>query len=244
VLLWSWIGWLGLVASGCAHPLDAARSAYVSGDYARAYVLASQKSEGAVEHRQEAYYIAGMAANLLQEEGDAQRHLTAASRPANNEIAGRAAAQLGLIYHRQGRLERAVPHLAAAAPLLHGEDRANAYLQTAVIEQKLGRWSTASANLEQARRLARRRETQQRIAHHARYRAFTVQLGAFTIEANARRAAALAARRSGKLSPAVVIATGDDGGRLYLVQIGQFRDVASAALIRRRFGGDAIVVPK
>ena len=186
---------LFLGASGCAHPLAQARGAYASGNYTRAYSLAQSKASRAAAHRQEAHYIAGMAAHQINDEGNSLRHLTAALRPTGNEIAGRAGAQLGLIYQRQGRLERAVAHLVVAAPLLRGEDRAQAFLQTAVIQQKLGRWSAASANLEQARRLSRDREALDRIARHAQYSAFTVQIGAFAIESNARRSAALAATR-------------------------------------------------
>ena len=243
-VLCSLIALLFLVASGCTHPLDPARGAYGSGDYMRAYALAQSKAARATAYRQEAHYIAGMAAHHLNDEGGSLRHLNAALRPTGNEVAGRAGAQLGLIYQGKGRLERAVAHLVVAAPLLRGEDLAQAFLQTAVIQQKLGRWSAASANLEQARRLARERDTLDRIARHARYSAFAVQIGAFAIESNARRSAALAAGPAGNIAPRVVPATGNDGRRLYLVQIGNFRDHAGAALIRRRFGSDALVVPR
>lgn len=238
-----------ILAAGCAStPLDAASNAYSSGDYGRAYALAQARVAGSPAlQRQEAHYIAGMAAHQLNDGADAVRHLRAATQSDSNEVAGRAAAQLGLIYDGQGRFDRAIVQFRKACPLLRGEDQARAYLQMAVTQQKLGQWSAAAANLEQARRTARRRSTMDRIASHVRYRGFAVQIGAFAIESNARRSAAMVAGRTRSMQlgpPRLVRATGNDGRQLFLVQIGDFRDFQRAALIRRRFGPDAVVVPR
>jgi len=236
------------VLAGCVHPLDSAHKAYASGDYAEAYELADARTQrSSSPYREEAHYIAGLAAHHLRDESDAVRHLASATQGGANEVTGRAGAQLALIYEGQDRLDRAAAQFLAAAPRLRGEDQARTYLQAAVIQQKLGHWSAAATNLDQARGLTRQGATRDRIARHARYSGFAVQIGAFAVESNARRTAAVAATRTKRMrlpSPRIVAATGARGRALHLVQIGSFRDYASAASVRRRLGADAVVVPR
>ncbi len=224
---------------GCATnaSLGDAYDAYEQGEYGDAYRSATQvvrRARG--NERLEAAYVAGLSAQRLKRPTDAQRYLGLAARSRRPKVAGEALASLGLLHHEQGRYDRAARALLESAPLLVGDDRARSYFHAARAQQKLGRWSAAWTNMTMAQSLARDPALLRQIAAEKRHTGWTVQTGAFEVEAHARRELERVNRRAAGLSlgrPRLVRAS--RGGRtLHLVQIGHFSSYATALKGRDR----------
>lgn len=244
--------WLVLVfaviAAGCTTAqLEKVRHAYGQSDYATAYREAErivQRFSG--RPGQEAAYFAGMSAYHLQEPGKALDFLRIAAESHERTIAGRAMAQAGLIHHEKRHYEAAARLLQDAAGRLSGEDRARAGIRAAAAQQKLGRWAQAAANLREARRTSNDPDVHRHVDDHLTYGAYTIQLGAFTVDANARRVAHAATNRAAAIQigpPRMLRAVDANGRRLILVQVGRFNDYAAASSARSRLATAGDIVP-
>ena len=233
---------------GCAaSQLKNVRHSYEQSDYATAFRDAEvivRRSSGRVA--EEAAYMAGMSAYHLQEPTRALEFLDIAARSSDRSIAGRAMAQAGLIHHEKGHYETAVRLFQGAAGRLDGDDRARACLLAAAAQQKLGQWSHAAASLRQARRHSSDPGVHRHVKEHMSYGAYTIQLGAFAVEENARRAARAVSGRAAAIRighPRMVRAVDVGGRRLILVQVGRFNDHAAASSARSRLSTSADIVP-
>ena len=101
-------------------------------------------------------------------------------------------------------------------------------------------------SLRLARRYSRDPAIHRHVAERLRYSGFTLQVGAYEVEANARRAAQQAMGETQKLhlgAPRMVQAVGASGRRLFLVQISRFNDHASAAAVQRRLATATDIAP-
>ncbi len=244
-----WLIFIGATLTvGCAATqLQKVHHAYKQSDYATAYREAEKivrRSSGRVA--EEAAYMAGMSAYHLQESTKALEFLRIASASRDRTVAGRAMAQAGLIHHEKGHHGTAARLLQDAIRRLDGEDRARACLLAAAAQQKLGRWAQAAANLRQARQYSHDQAVHRQVEEHLSYGAYTIQLGAFTVEQNARRAAHAVTDRARATQigmPRMVSAVDSSGRRLILVQVGRFNDHTAARNARSRLATAGDIVP-
>jgi tetratricopeptide (TPR) repeat protein len=245
---------LMLLVFGCAtsQPINMERSqaAYASGDYATAYreaAIVADDVRAPAAQRQESAYLAGVSAYNLDKFHDAQRYFEQAARSSDADLAGDASAMLGLVHARLGRHALAARTLLEAAPKMQGQDRANAYFYAGVAQQRLGMFPESRTSLSLARSASSDPAFRQRASEQMGVTGYTLQVGAFSQEANARRTAETMAEqaRDKQLGvPRVVPATGPDGKSLYLVQIGQFYSWPTAMAARNRIASTAaIIVP-
>ncbi len=231
--------------------LHALRTAYRRGDYDQAYQQAQSLIHAgslAPKYKAEAAYIAGFSAYRLKAWGNAQESLLLATHGPDTALTGDALTMLGLIYLQQGQDRLAVQMLLDATHhLAHPSDRARAYFYAAKTQQRLGQWAQARVSLSLARSNTQDPNLKGRIAHQLGVTGFTLQVGAFTDQANARRAAAkLSTQATGHTlgPPRVLPAIDAHGKQLFLVQVGSFSDNASADRAHRTLGQPAaIVVP-
>jgi SPOR domain len=248
---WVWLLLAAVTAAGCESsnkpPLDRANEAYQKQQYAQSYELSSRLAQGAGPGTYDAAYLAGMSAYRLKRATEAEQYLLKAAQSTDQALVGAASAQLGLIYAEQERYDAATRALLAAAVRLRGQDRANAYLNAGLAQQRLGQWAEAKNSLALARRSSGDAAFQARVDQNLRTTGWTVQVGAFSEQANAQRAAEQIAPRARLLNlgaPRLVPATEPNGRRLTLVHVGYFTTHASADIARRRLGqADALVAP-
>lgn len=245
---------IALLMFGCAtsQPMNMERSqsAYAAGDYATAYreaALVANDTRAPQAHREEAAYLAGVSAYNTDRFYEAQRYFEQAARSRDANLAGDASAMLGLVHARLGRHALAARTLLEAAPKLQGQDRANAYFYAGIAQQRLGLFPESRTSLSLARSSSNDAAFRQRASEQMGVTGYTLQVGAFSKEDNARRTAATMAEqaRDKQLGvPRVVPATGPDGSSLYLVQIGQFYSWPTAMAARNRIESTAaIIVP-
>ncbi len=243
-----------LAIVGCAasparsQRLADANAAYRQGQHQQAYDQAVGLARtGSSAQRDEAAYLAGMSAKQLGRRAEAIRYLSRAARSSDRGLAADALSGLGLTYSEDGRYADAANALLRAADRYTGQDRAEALFYAAVAQQKLGRWAEARDNLVTARAASDNpafiRQADQQLA----VTGYTLQIGAFTDPANARRAAQAAAARALALrlgAPQLVAASDRYRRRLTLVQLGRFATFDSAQRARQAYGDpQAIVVP-
>lgn len=250
------LGFLSMMGMGCtpakqrnaAVDLGPVYQAYQTQDYERAYTLASTAAGQAGDlPAMEAAYMAGMSAYQLGRWHQAEHYLRYPAGYNDVRLAADAKAGLGLVYLQQGKLTQAEATLRDAAGNLSGQDRANAYFYIGLAQQRQGLWHQARTWFTQARALSKDADFVEQCNQQLAYTGYTLQTGAFTQQSNAQREAqklAQQVQQAGLGLPRVVTATGADGKRLYLVQVGQFSTLASAANARARVGvGSAIVTP-
>ena len=258
---------LSLAASfllaGCSTAPTAPRAAYVeefqSGRYAESYESASRIA-GSMRStdRDHAALIAGLSAQALDRNDEAERWLTPLARNSDPALGGKAAAALGLIAQERGRHAQAADLLTTAGRRLPGDEGARALMYAADslrIEKKVAE-SQATYKLAQAKvqtdpalramigdRLsgapiptttARPAGTAGRTSTGG----YTVQIGAFADQRTAQRQAG----RVRASSPARTTQITDRAGnRLYAVRVGRYGTRQEAEQARRSIGGRAIV---
>lgn len=253
---------LGCASSGAqqAASSDSYMLAYQEGRYSEAASLAEiawSRSEGA--DRERAALVIGLSAQALDRRDDAQRWLSPLLTSEDPEIAGRAAAGLGLIEQRRGNHERAVTLLRDASVKLHGDESARASFYAGESYAALGRMRAArieysiaanSATSPELREKIRARsgeigvgagdETPLAIAASGR---FTVQVGAYSSRQNALNAAGEASARAARLGVGQprIVERADLGSVLYVVQVGRFATHLAATEAHRRMGGPGFV---
>ena len=225
-----------------------ATQAYEAGDYERAFTRGrAVVRSGPDEQRVLGAYVAGMAARRLGDDDNALRYLREASSASDDELAADAAATLGILYSERARHADAAHALLRAADRYSGENRARAYFHAGIAQQKLGRWPQARTNLILARASSSDPDFWQQVEDQLDVTGYTIQTGAFRDPDNARRAAddlAPRARSVGLSAPRLIRSTDTRGGRVTLVQIGEFATFASARSYRQRLGADgAVIVP-
>jgi len=237
-----------LVLCGCQSTrLKQVRDAYATSDYAAAYERgASMAQSGASPAALEAAFLAGMAAYQMQDKQNALRYLRMAKQSTNQSMVGKALAQSGIIHYERGQYDLAARQLLYATGRLQGEDKAQAYLMAAKAQQKLGRWSPARESLMQARGYSSDPSVRSHADQRLRLNGYTIQVGAYAVESNARRTAKDLSGRANRLGlgrPRLVPAVEASGRKLVLVQVGQFNDHAAANSARRMLGSRGDVVP-
>ncbi len=221
---------------------------YESGLYRQAYDEAerlSRRSSGA--EQRVARYLAGLSAYRLGKDAEALTLLTPIARSGTAELAGPAAATVGLIHTDRRDYDQAIGYLTMAEAKLDGEERARVLYHIALVEQRQGQWTAAERRLSLAMGMTNDRELKQAIRQRLGAESFTLQFGAYSKPALAHRRAdeirsAVARARLGPVTvnPSVT----DRGQRLYLVQAGRFdSQPAAAAALRRTALDEAIVVP-
>lgn len=262
-----WVGLMGCAAlgAGCAmleKPAPEAgrmartdySDAFSAGRYGDAYVEASEAAEQAApgRKRDEAALIAGLSADRLNQETNAERWLEPLTRSNERDIAGRAGAALGLREQARGRHSRAAELFSEAADRLTGDEAARAEFHAgqscaALGKPELARMKYAAAAAHATDPTFRGRVQREMNALPVgagadRASAFSVQLGAFSRLENAeecvRRHSAAAGREG--LGLPWIDQRADDGRTLYVVRVGRFpaRDQASAA--KRAFPGSTV----
>lgn len=241
---------LALAAIGCASsnplgPVPSAVGPYERGQYEIAYRNATAehaRSEG--DRRDRAALLAGLSAHALGRPDEATIWLTPLLRNNDDDVAGRAAATLGLIALEQARHDRAAGLLAIAGRLLVGDAAARANYFAGEAYDDLGRTDSARVHYRLAGVTATDPALRSAIDARLGVAGYAVQLGAFRDENNARRLAAGAratAALHGLAAPRVIPRRDGLGPTLYLVQVGSFQSERDANEARVLLGRGAVV---
>lgn len=230
---------MGCESSGGGEVYAKAFAAYEGGRYAESYAVADKlvgRSGG--ETRDRARFLAGMSAYQLDRPNDAVRHLIGLTRNKNDEVAGPAAATVGLAYAKQKRHTSAIVQFQNAVKRLVGEDQAQAYYHLALSEKAVGRTASASTHLSLAYSKAKSAKLKDVSRGKISTVGYTLQLGAFLSNAKAKtlvKNMSYGARRAGLGEPRVV--TLREGGKtMYLVQVGRFSTNDSALRAKEKLG--------
>lgn len=222
-----------------------ATAAYERGAYTTALSEAEEeyrKSSGA--RKEAAALTAGLSAQALGKDAEAERWLTPLLSSSDRQIRARASAAVGLIRADAGDHERAITLLTDAARVLQGDSGARAEFYAAESYAHLGRVDAARAHYRLAKAKAVDPDLRRLIDERLASGGYTVQLGAFTSEANARRMANDAAARcasAGVGSPQVVARTRPGAATLYTVRVGRFASKEEAKRAQVRLGLPGIV---
>lgn len=224
---------------------DEAVALYRRGQYAQAFAAATARAktaEGAEKERLS--LVAGLSAQAQDRNTEAAYWLKPLTASKDDEIAGRAAAGLGLIQAEEGRHAEAATSLSAAAAKLDGDDAAKAQFYLGESYAAMGK-TVESTNAYRAASQSSdsrlRRLAQERLS----LRAFAIQIGAYRDAAKARSAAssgAARARAAGLAPPRVVPRSLPDGRSVYSVQVGSYREMSRAQADKARLGGDAVII--
>jgi len=249
---WLWLAvMLVPLLVGCGGPTrtDTQRNAaasYEQGQYERALRQAEIEARRASGlRRDEAYYLAGLSAYRLGRGEQAIDHLARATRSRDDTLAAEAHATLGLIHAGRRNDTTARRHLQAAVDDLRGPDRAQVHYQLGRIDQRAGRWASARSHLSIALSLSDDAHFRRVIRQHMAAEGFTLQFGAYSDRARARRQAADLRRTAQRLRtayPEVVPSVTESGRTLYLVQMGRFTTEAQARRAAERSGEDDVFV--
>ncbi len=242
-----------LLVGGCAGSPTPDRfagmyQAYERGAYDQAYDEAVRLERAATGYqRDQAVYMAGLAAQRLGRRQDALFYLQEAARSDDRKLAGDATASLGLLYAEMGQYALSARMLLDAAQMLEGQDRANAFFYAAISQQKLGRQAQARTNLWLAHGASRDSDFRRRVLDQLTVTGYTLQVGAFHNRENAQRAAEQLAQRTTEFrlsAPRLIDGTDSSGQRTTFVQVGNFSTFESARRARERLGvTGAIIVP-
>jgi tetratricopeptide (TPR) repeat protein len=242
-----------LALTGCATSpqkmLASGESAYQRGDYYTAYTQARQAyaQTGSGPVAQESAYLAGVCAHRLPDYDAAQRYLWFAAHSDDRDLAGRAYAELGLVYMQLGLSDSAVTALDHAATLLKGQNQASAYFNEGLCLQRLGLWPQARQKFNVACRASRDPGFIALAGGWSTAVGYSLQLGAYSNLTNARnirQQLAPASTRLGLGAPQVLASADPQYGSLYLVRVGVFSNYDLARLYRARLGRPtAAIVP-
>lgn len=232
---------------------------YARGEYSDAYegaVAAAGSLSG--PKRDEAALIAGLSSHALNRNAEAVRWLAPLENRNDSQLAGKAAATMGLIAQERGEHETAARLLSKAAARLDGDEAARAAMYAGDSFRQMGQTQQADESYQNARRLVvsdadLRVMIGDRIAGKAatprpsttaaakgatpRNTMLTVQLGAFSsLETAQKEAQKVASRANVRIVPIL-----SGGKRLYAVRVGQFSNRDAAETIRKQLGGKAVV---
>ncbi|MBL9001898.1 MAG: SPOR domain-containing protein [Phycisphaerae bacterium] len=245
---------------GCSSSQDT-KSDYVkdfeNGRYAAAYESASKQATlGSGPRKDQAALIAGLSAQALNRDSDAEKYLGMVKDNADPKIAGQAGAALGLLASEQGRYAEAADYLAKAGRKLEGDDAARAFMYSGDAYKSLGQTTEARGmwSLAQTKVL---KDAGLRVMIGDRLAAasnpppttkppavggpaqFTVQVGAFSSYTNAQKQLS---RFRAYGEPRVVETTDKSGKQLFAVRVGRFATRPEAERVKNTIGAEARVM--
>jgi len=243
---------IGMMLVGCESAktaLDQSREYYNAGQYQEAYDtsrgIADNPSRPTPE-REQGGYMAGISAVKLRRLDDARPYLEIAAGSKDKSLAGDAEAQLGLLYALNEKWDLSSQHLLTAANMLEGQEKANAYFHAGIAEQRAGRWPQARTDFSLAKSLSVDEGFRAKVDEQLRMTGYALQIGAFTQEDNARKAADRVAAMPGTAKygkPRVVPAKDPEtGGMLFLVQLGQFGSFPTAEAAREDLDMKSVLI--
>lgn len=230
------------------HRLQEAQQAFDQQEYAKTKRIAANV---ALAHdpnlAAQGQYLAGVSSRRLGNDSAALSYLKEAAQSNNRALAGDAWAELGFVYNKQNQFKRAADAFSKAAQHLTGQDRANAYFQAGIAQQKLGYWPSARSSLTLARGYNHDPKIQTQIENYLNTVGFTLQVGAYRSPENAQNRMRIVASQTQNLRvglPQLSSTASIQGGAYYRVHIGRFTDYASAARARTMLNyRDALIVP-
>jgi tetratricopeptide (TPR) repeat protein len=242
-----------LLAVGCAaneQGLKQSQNAYDKGDYAAAYIHSKTIADDSAQptaQRQQAAYFAGLSALKLNKVNDAAEYFGQAAESTEPSLSADASAQLGGVYAFQGNFNLAASEFLKASEKMTGEDKARALFYAGVAQQKMGRLPQAATNLRLAQSTTTDPTFKKTIGEQMLVTGFTIQTGAFSDEATAKKEAAIVGAKGTPLKHTTRVVPATDpksGKKLYLVQVGNFisQPTAMQALESMKLN-NALVVP-
>jgi len=223
-----------------------AQDAYRRGDHGVALAEAQALSDGWSPLREEAAYVAGKAARKLHDPVSAETQFRRASRSSDEELAGQAWAELGLLWEAAGRHRDAERAFREAGARLSGDDLKKANDHLVFNRRKAEGGLTGSRPAGSAPRATTRSRGGGTVRNAFNSGRYALQFGLFSQRTNAEkmlRDVGPSARRAGLGSPRIVPSASASGQRQYYVQAGSFSSRRSAAGYQGRFTQKTIVVP-
>lgn len=250
----------GVIASGCSSNQSAKGDyvkAYEGGRYTDAFESASkQATTGTGPKRDQAALIAGLSAQALNRDNDAEKYLGMVVNSPDAKIAGESGAALGLLAVERGQYAEAADLLGTAGRKLEGDNGARAFMYAGDAYKSLGKtseargmWSLAQTKVKNdaglrvmiGDRLNAPIVTP--VAPKAPTKAgatmFTVQVGAFSSYTNAQKQLS---RFRAYGSPRVVEVTDSKGKKLFAVRVGTYATRPEAERIKNNIGAEARVM--
>ncbi len=237
-------------SSGAPAPsaLAGAYGAWKAGDAAEAFAQGKAVADNLkypLQTRQEAAYVAGMAARKLNRRHEAAVLLGQAAGSADAGLRGPALAELGMTRNELTEFKEGAKALLQATDLLTGEQRALAYYQAGIAEQKLDYWSDARIHLILAMKYTTDAALKEDIQRQINVTGYTLQVGSFMDIQNAQRVAAEWKAKTDALrlaAPRVIKAKNAANIEVFLVQVGAFSTFDSARQYQGRLGASGGVV--
>lgn len=248
---------LPLLLPGCggqtAATYDDALAAYDAKRYGESLRVATELQQGSEDQaqRQQAAYVAGLAAYQLNRFEDARGSFAIAAKSADASTAGRATAMLGAIAVEQRRWGDAERYYTAAASMLTGPEATRArdqareareYAEGVRRESKEAPRPTPSP----APARGAGSGTAPPAASAPEKGNWTVVAGTFSSETAARQRATVLAAEAKRLNLGVprVVSSNAGGKRLWIVELGSFDTRAKAEAARKKAPvPDAAVAP-
>mgnify|MGYP001330823886 CR=1 FL=1 len=238
--------WSAAMAGGCSSGATGSAAAkgspatvaYEKGDYSTALTEAQNEYRKTSGTRKEAAALtAGLAAHAMGNDAEAERWLTPLVKSTDRQIKARASAALGLIKADAGDHEQAVVLLTDASRSLPGDSGARAEFYAGESYASMGRLDAARAHYRVAKAKTIDPELKRVLDERLSSGGYTVQLGAFKDEQNARRLASDSASKcaaAGASDPRVVARVRPGAPTLYTVRVGSYatRDEANRVLLR------------
>lgn len=231
-------------------------ASFKAGRYADAYEAASKQATiGSGAKKDQAALIAGLSAQALNRNDDAEKYLSQVVDNADPKVSGEAGAALGLIAAERGQHDKAADLLTKAGRKLEGDQAARAFLYAGDSYKSLGKtseargmWSMAQAKVvdDSALRVmigdrlaAPASPTAPKAAKPVGPTKFTVQIGAYSSYTNAQKQLS---RYRAYGTPRVVETTDKQGKKLFAVRIGLYPTRAEADKVRKTVGSGAAVM--
>lgn len=196
--------------------------------------------------RDQAALIAGMACHALGKTAQARGWLEPLLSNAKPEIAGRAAAALGLIAEAQNDEARAATLFAQAARQLQGDDAARAALRAGHAQTELKLWSQADSSYAEALSKAQSPAVRNAIEPYTRPGPFAIQLGMFSSKPNADRKLREIGPQMARLGlgvPEVSPRKAANGTSGFAVLIGRYINRYAAVAASEKIRVASVVVP-
>jgi septal ring-binding cell division protein DamX len=237
----------GWFAPGCASGNSGGRAggdyvrAFESGRYAEALDQASRAAQqGRGFKRDQANLIAGLAAQALDRNAEAEKHLAPLVTNGDPKVAGEASAALGLLCAEEGRHAEAVDLLASAGRTLQGDQAARAFMYAGDSYRSMdketearGMWAMAQTKVADAAKpsAATPKPTSGKTQ-------FTVQVGAFSNFTNAQKQLS----RFRAYGNPRVVEVDRNGKKLFVVRVGNYDQRQDADRVAKTIGAEAKVM--
>jgi tetratricopeptide (TPR) repeat protein len=231
---------------GTAAITMSAEDLYAAGRFSEAKARAEvdyRQISGAAKRR--SALTAGMASHALGQTAEARGWLEPLLKDHDPQIAGRAAAALGLIAQSQKDPTRAASLLEQASHQLSGDLAARASLRAGHAQTELNQFAQAKASYDTALTQAQSSELKSAIVPYTVPGPYSLQVGVFGSKPNADRKAREIQAQIAQLGygwPQVTPRTGSDGKPSFAVRVGRFVNRYAAVLAGGRLGVPAVVV--